>query len=79
MLAGKWISKMFEPNYYKHNVIIDYDRLNYEFTSELFYEDLAKMIDNYFNKLAKNTTFICNSCGKVRWFYNHLVHNRTTV
>jgi hypothetical protein len=66
MLAGKWITKMFEPNNYQTNqVVIDYDKNSYEFISELFFETFAKIIKNYFSKVSKDINYTYSGNGKV--------------
>jgi hypothetical protein len=61
MLAGKWISKMFEPN---KQITIDYERLSYEFSCDLHYEDLFRIIEKFFYEVCKTPTYTYLGEGK---------------
>ena len=64
MLAGKWISKMFEPDPEKQ-IIIDYDRFSYEFTCEMKVELFIKQFETNISKLCKSITYTNTDHGKV--------------
>jgi hypothetical protein len=64
MLAGKWISKMFDPN--DKQIVIKHERLSYEFTCDLDYKQFISIIDSYFKSLSKNVNFINYDYGRVR-------------
>jgi hypothetical protein len=64
MLAGKWISKMFDTND-KQMILNDSNRYNYEFTCDMNYKQFINIIDNYFRNLSKNAKFIEYDLGKV--------------
>ena len=65
MLAGKWISKMFEPDLNKQ-ILINYERLSYEFTCDMHYLDFSKLLESYFTKLCKGINYIYYESGKVQ-------------
>lgn len=70
MLAGKWISKMFEPKNGQNKLfIIQSDRFSYEFTCEMHFQLYGKFIENYFVKICNNVKFNCITSGKVYILY----------
>jgi hypothetical protein len=81
MLAGKWISKMFDPdvsqntmidtgnNTIKPTAMLDYDRYSYEFLADLHFEEFAKIMSNYMSKLCKSIMYVSfGNDGKVKSF-----------
>jgi hypothetical protein len=61
MLSGKWFSKIFEPK----GVLLDCERLGFEFRCELNLDSFAKVIEDFFSKLgAKEVLYIEMENGK---------------
>ncbi len=68
MLAGKWISKLFEPDENKQVVVIDYERFSYEFACDMDYEKFAGIVEKYWSKVCSYATYVHYDAGKVRLF-----------
>ncbi len=64
MLAGKWISKMFEPEPIQE-IVIDYQKLSYEFTCDMHYENFGKIIQSYFSNFCIDVNYTYKADGKV--------------
>jgi hypothetical protein len=61
MLSGKWFSQIFEPK----GVVIDYERISFQFRTELPLNKLAKVIQDFFSKQgAKEVLYIEQENGK---------------
>lgn len=71
MLAGKWISKMFDPNKEQRKKIsIESDRVSYEFTCEMHHQNFIQFIEKYFIKLCKEVKYSFITQGKVYTLFN---------
>ncbi len=64
MLAGKWISKMFDAEEMK-NIIIEKERFNYEFTFNQGYKELETKLGNYFHSNFNFVKYLSSESGKV--------------
>jgi hypothetical protein len=64
MLAGKWISKMFDADEQKH-ILIEKERYNYEFTFNKHYKELEKNLGEYFENSFESVKYLSFDVGKV--------------
>ena len=64
MLAGKWISKMFEGDE-KRNIIIEKERFSYEFTCNKHYKEMENIIGHYFGSNFEKVKYTECDLGKV--------------
>ena len=64
MLAGKWISKMFEADE-KKIISFEKDKLSYEFTCSKNFKEMEKIIGGYFLENYDNAKFYNYDTGKV--------------
>ena len=64
MLAGKWISKIFEPDETKQ-IIIDYERFSYEFACEMDTENFSTVLEKYWSRVSSYVTYYNFENGKV--------------
>jgi hypothetical protein len=62
MFAGKSFGKMFERNNSEQND--KYDRNNFEFFCENSFNEVSKIIENFFNKNMKKSSFKYSGNGK---------------
>lgn len=46
-------------------VVIDYEQYGFEFTCDMFYGDVAKLIERFFAKVGKNVNYNDLGVGKV--------------
>jgi hypothetical protein len=68
MLAGKWISKMFDPDDQK-NILIEKERFSYEFTYNKYFKDLEKILGDYFDNNFESVKYLSSEVGKVKSKY----------
>ena len=68
MLAGKWISKMFDAETNRCKVIQE-EKLRYEYLCDLDFEKFVKLIQCYFSSYFNDVSYISENEGKVCLFF----------